>query len=93
MPPGFRLAVAWVTNRPLEAERATVRLLPVPEPTLSVVVLAGHRATVALDTNLPLEAERLTDRAISNTPFVGDLDLPLVLAFTSPATLRVCSLT
>ena len=48
MPLGLRLAVVFVTNLPVEAERATVRLLPVPELTLSVVVLPGHRATVAL---------------------------------------------
>ena len=64
MPPGLRLPVAVVTNRPVEAERVTARVLPVPEPTRSVVVLPGQRAAVALLTKRPLDADLLTDLAM-----------------------------
>lgn len=64
VPPGLRLAVAVVTNRPDEADRLTDRLLLVPGPTRSVVVLLGRRAAVALVTKRPDEAERFTVRAI-----------------------------
>lgn len=60
VPLGFRLPAAVVTNRPVEAERVTARVLLVPAPTRSVVVLPGHLATVALETNRPLIADRFT---------------------------------
>lgn len=64
VPPGFRLAVASVTKRPVDADRFTAREFPVPLPTRSVVVFPGHRAAVALLTNRPVPAERLTLRAM-----------------------------
>lgn len=64
VPPGLRFAVPSVTNRPVDAERFTDRLFPVPEPTRSVVVLPGHRETVAFETNRPVLALRLTLRAM-----------------------------
>jgi hypothetical protein len=70
VPPGFRLAVAPVTNRPEDAERLTERLLLVPEPTRSVVVLPGQRAAAALVTKRPDEAERFTERGIVD-PFLN----------------------
>lgn len=60
MPPGFRSAVAPVTKRPVDADRFTLLALPAPEPTRSVVVLAGQRAAVALLTNRPELALRFT---------------------------------
>lgn len=71
VPPGLRLAVAPVTNRPDDAERLTVRLLLVPGPTRSDVDLPGHRAAAALVTKRPDEAERLTVRAMLG-PFLND---------------------
>ena len=50
-----------MTNLPVDAERETVRLLPVPDPTRSVVVFPGDRATVALLTNRPDLADLCTD--------------------------------
>ena len=73
VPPGLRRAVDGVTKRPVDAERATVRVLLVPRPTRSVVVLPGHRAVVALLTNRPVEAERLTDLAIGHLLVINDL--------------------
>jgi hypothetical protein len=70
VPPGFRLAAALVTNLPDDAERFTERLLPVPEPTRSVVVLPGQRAAAALVTKRPDEAERFTERGIV-APFLN----------------------
>lgn len=64
VPPGLRLTVASVTNRPVEADRFTDRPLPVPDPTLSVVVFPGHLATVAFATNRPLPALRWMLRAM-----------------------------
>ena len=61
VPPGLRRAVPAVTNLPVDADRFTVRLLPVPLPTRSVVVFPGHRAVVALLTNRPVPALRFTD--------------------------------
>lgn len=67
VPPGFRFAVEDDTNRPEDAERDTDRLLPVPDPTRSVVVLPGQRATVDLLTNRPVFADLLTDLAMLST--------------------------
>lgn len=64
VPPGLRRPVASVTKRPVDAERVTVRLLLVPAPMRSVVVLPGQRAAVALLTNRPVDAERLADLAM-----------------------------
>ena len=64
VPPGLRRTVASVTNRPVDAERLTLRLFPVPAPTRSVVVVRGDRAAVALVTKRPVRALRLTDRAM-----------------------------
>lgn len=64
VPPGFRRAVASVPNRPVEAERFTLLLLLVPEPTRSVVVVRGDRFAVDLVTKRPVRALRLTDRAM-----------------------------
>ena len=64
VPPGLRRAVALVTNRPVAADRFTLRLFPVPEPTRSVVVVRGDRAAVAFVTKRPVRALRLTDRAM-----------------------------
>jgi hypothetical protein len=64
VPPGFRRAVASVTNRPVEADRFTLRSFPVPKPTRSVVVVRGDREAAALVTNRPVLALRLTDRAM-----------------------------
>ena len=58
-----------VTNCPLEADRCTVVLLLVPDPTRSVVVLLGHLAAAALLTKRPDEAERLTERPMLGAPF------------------------
>ena len=60
VPPGLRLAVDSVTNRPDDAERCTVVELLVPEPTRSVVVFPGQRAAAALETKRPVDAERRT---------------------------------
>lgn len=83
MPPGLRLTVASVTNRPVEADLFTVRLLPLPDPTFSVVVFPGHRATVAFETNLPLPALLLMLRAMmdpspSTLPGENTCPIPLV---------------
>lgn len=64
VPPGLRRTVASVTNRPVDAERLTLRLFPVPAPTRSVVVVRGDLAAVALVTKRPVRALRLTDRAM-----------------------------
>lgn len=64
VPPGLRRTVASVTNRPVDAERLTLRLFPVPVPTRSVVVVRGDLAAVALVTKRPVRALRLTDRAM-----------------------------
>ena len=60
--PGCRAAVAAVTNRPLPALRFTARVLLVPRPTRSVVVVRGDRAAVRLLTNRPVPALRDTER-------------------------------
>lgn len=64
VPPGSPSARRSVTNRPVEAERRTVRMLLVPDPTRSVVVLLGQRAAAAFETNRPVRALRLTERAM-----------------------------
>ncbi|GLB69503.1 hypothetical protein AHIS1636_39480 [Arthrobacter mangrovi] len=48
----------------MEAERCTLRLFVVPEPTRSVVVVRGDLAAVALLTKRPVRALRLTDLAM-----------------------------
>lgn len=63
VPPGLRRAVAVVTNRPVRAERFTVRLLPVVPPMRSVTVRAGDLRVVARDMNRPVDALRETERA------------------------------
>jgi hypothetical protein len=52
VPPGYRQAVLALTNRPVDAERATERVLRVVPPTRSVVVRPGCRRAVLLFTNL-----------------------------------------
>lgn len=79
------------TKRPVEAERVTVRLLPVPEPTRSVVVFPGHRAAAARETKRPLDALRLTERAIAAPPSrftPGRRALASVRRPTTPATIE-----
>ena len=66
------MMVAPLTNLPVEAERLTDRLLPVPAPTRSVVVFPGHRTVVAFETNRPVLALRLTLRAMAGPPFERD---------------------
>lgn len=69
VPPGFRRKVASVTNRPVLADRLTVRLFPVPDPTRSVVVVPGERRTARVDTKRPVRALRLTDLAMRMASF------------------------
>jgi hypothetical protein len=66
VPLGLAFACFCVTNWPVDADLFTVRALPVPDPTRSVVVFEGQRAAAALLTKRPLDAERLTVR-----PMVG----------------------
>src|SRR5665811_1664120 len=73
VPLGAPLARRSVTNRPDEALRLTVRSLPVPSPTCSVVVLPGHRTTVAFEAKRPVPALRETVRPIRTAPFRGSV--------------------
>jgi hypothetical protein len=59
------LAVDFVTNLPVPAERLTVVLFEVPRPTFSVVVVLGFRRAVELFTKRPVLALLLTLRAIT----------------------------
>lgn len=58
VPPGSLLPREVGTKRPVAAERVTVRLLLVPDPTRSVVVLLGQRAAADFGTKRPEAALR-----------------------------------
>lgn len=67
VPDGLRVAVAFLTKRPVVSDLFTVRALPVPRPTRSlVVVVRGPRRADALLTNLPVRPLLLTVRAIGS---------------------------
>jgi len=55
---GCRFAVAEVTNRPVPAERLTVRPVLLPRPLLSCTERPGQRAAAALLMYLPVMADR-----------------------------------
>lgn len=72
-----------MTNRPVVADRVTLRRLLVPAPTRSVVVLVGHRAAEAFDTNRPVLADLFTERrAIARTSFLKETRVSALLLET-----------
>lgn len=94
VPPGFSLPQRVVTKRPDVADRVTERLLEVPDPTLSlVVVVRGDRAAWALVTKRPLRALRLTERllaiTVSLSPAAGRVPDTLGISLNEPGVRRL----
>ncbi|MCA1607054.1 MAG: hypothetical protein LC775_16650 [Acidobacteria bacterium] len=81
VPPGLRLAAAWVTYRPVAALRWAVAVDRF-DPGASRTVVLGCRAAAALLTYRPVRAERFG----MTVPFV-DETAGRVVASTSPARL------
>lgn len=84
-----------MTKRPDVADRVTERLLEVPGPTLSVVVVRGDRAAWALVTKRPVPALRLTERllaiTVSLSPAAGSLPDTFKVSLMRPGVRRLAA--